>query len=298
MDVRPLLKAQSLHEQRRPRRVTRSGVLWTQRLVWGGIALGIVLLVVNVALIGAALAFGRAQPDVGTLALVNPDQPLAQLYLVDVDDDHWLAAVDVSPDFPGVAAGLSLGNDGGQVTSPDGAHTVLVSGPPGARDLYELDVATGVSRHLTSHAADDFEPAWSPVTGTAGGDLVFVSTRDGNQELYQLDRRSGQTRNLTNHPGPDYSPVWSPDATAIAFVSTRDGDADVYLLYLDGGLTINLSSSDDDAFAPVWSPDGSHVAYVTRHVRAWAAHVIDIQTGARVTLAAPFGFYPVWVELE
>jgi TolB protein len=59
---------------------------------------------------------------------------------------------------------------------------------------------------LTTHSAEDQEPAWSP----DGNKIAFSSKRDGNFEIYIMNPSGTQQINLTNNAAQDSSPTWSP----------------------------------------------------------------------------------------
>jgi hypothetical protein len=86
--------------------------------------------------------------------------------------------------------------------APSGNAIVYDSEIEGNRDLY-LE-SEGNTRRLTTSAARDFAPAWSP----DGKRIVFVSYRAGNFELYMMNADGSETQRLTTHNAADFSPVW------------------------------------------------------------------------------------------
>ncbi|HUU97683.1 MAG TPA: hypothetical protein VM487_18260, partial [Phycisphaerae bacterium] len=79
--------------------------------------------------------------------------------------------------FPGVNGKIAF------TTGRDGNYEIYVMNPDGS----------GLTR-LTSNAAIDEAPAWSP----DGTEIAFQTNRDGNYEIYVMNADgSGQT-NLTN----------------------------------------------------------------------------------------------------
>ena len=99
---------------------------------------------------------------------------------------------------------------------------------------------------LTSHAADDDSPAWSP----DGSRIAFVSDRDGNREIYVMYANGSRPTRLTNAPASDSRPAWSPDGSQIAFTSFRDAStAAVFVMNADGSGVRRLAFGRD----PAWS---------------------------------------------
>jgi len=76
--------------------------------------------------------------------------------------------------------------------SPDGSQVAFVSSRAGNWEIYVVEIATGVERRLTDHAAADVAPTWSP----DGRRLAFLSNRDGAWAVYLLDIKSGQVQKL------------------------------------------------------------------------------------------------------
>ena len=129
----------------------------------------------------------------------------------------------------------------------EGAADIYVAGSTDAPDLVRL----------TSHAADDTEPAWSPDRTR----IAFRSERDGNGEIYVMRADGLEPSRLTNHPARDAEPAWSPDGSTIAFVSDRDGNPEIYTMKSDGSDLTRLTNTLSTERGPAWSPDGSRIAF-------------------------------------
>jgi Tol biopolymer transport system component/serine/threonine protein kinase len=94
--------------------------------------------------------------------------------------------------------------------SPDGSQIVFSAQnqPDYEGDIYVMDIDGGNLTRLTSTAALNYAPSWSP----DGGRIVFVSDRDGDHNIYVMNADgSGQTR-LTDTDGEDTTPsfAWVP----------------------------------------------------------------------------------------
>ncbi|MFZ8387983.1 hypothetical protein ACO1MC_14375, partial [Staphylococcus aureus] len=68
-----------------------------------------------------------------------------------------------------------------------------------AGDLWLADRDGSHPRRLTSHAASEFAPRFSP----DGRRIAFSASYDGNTDVYVIGLDGGQPRRLTWHPAPD-----------------------------------------------------------------------------------------------
>jgi Tol biopolymer transport system component len=132
----------------------------------------------------------------------------------------------------------------------------------GNHDIYLMDPDGSNQIRITSNAAYDDEPKWSP----DGRKIAFMSKRDGNFEIYSMNADgTGQTR-LTNNPAADGFPAWSPDGTKIAFVS---GDLhnpitfEIYVMNADGSNRTRLTTDSLIDGVPSWSPDGTKIVFMS-----------------------------------
>jgi dipeptidyl aminopeptidase/acylaminoacyl peptidase len=107
--------------------------------------------------------------------------------------------------------------------SPDGTLAVLpvtrydIAANKALTDLWMLPVAGGPARQLTSDAAPDTEPVFSP----DGKWIAFLSKRgeDEQTQVYVIASDGGEARRVTNVPTGANVPKWFPDGKRIAFVS-------------------------------------------------------------------------------
>ena len=81
-------------------------------------------------------------------------------------------------------------------------------------DIWMLDTRRGVYSRLTSDAADDVMPVWSP----DGGRIVFSSNRTGVHDLYQKSVTGDRGEELLlATPQPKIATDWSPDGHFLLF---------------------------------------------------------------------------------
>lgn len=141
----------------------------------------------------------------------------------------------------------------------NGQAIVFVSTRDGQADLYWMRPdGSGVTR-LTTSAADDWRPAWSP----DGQSLAFMSMRDGNWEIYVMpapgpngESHESQAKRLTSDPANDYDPSWvsAPGGPYLAFSSDRGGDFDIYVMRADGSGVTNVTDNPAQDGNPTWGP--------------------------------------------
>ncbi|MGQ3055024.1 MAG: S41 family peptidase [Roseateles sp.] len=128
-----------------------------------------------------------------------------------------------------------------------------------AGDLWLADRAGGNARRLTSHAAAEFAPRFSP----DGKRIAFSASYDGNTDVYVIGLDGGVPRRLTWHPTPDVVSGWSPDGKRVLFASPREvlnnRSNQLYEVSLDGGYEKQVMKAV--AFEGAWSPDGKRLAY-------------------------------------
>jgi TolB protein len=130
----------------------------------------------------------------------------------------------------------------------------------GNSDIYAINVDHDGLIRLTSHPADDRDPAFSP----DGRQLAFASHRDGNWDIYRMDVESGLTIRLTVSNTYEAAPAWSPDGEWIVFESYRDNNIDLYMMRArDGGQVTRLTTDPAPDVNPAWSPDGKSIAFAS-----------------------------------
>ena len=88
-------------------------------------------------------------------------------------------------------------------TIRDGSKIAFSSTRDGNLEIYLMNAdGTGQTR-LTTNAAIDGEPAWSP----DGSKLVFSSSRSGNGDIYRMNADGSGLLRLTTSSGIDLSPA-------------------------------------------------------------------------------------------
>ena len=180
----------------------------------------------------------------------------------------------------------------GGALSPDGERVVYCVNKINAEDdkeystIYLLDIASGEPRQMTSGAAVDGLPTWSP----DGKSIAFSSDRGGKTQLYLLPVDGGEARQLTRFKrGIGGGIAWSPAGGQIAFSAVTDAAApdlskeayrldrtvyrfdgigylddavqDIYVLDIASGAIKQLTDDRGNNSNPRWAPDGRSILY-------------------------------------
>ncbi len=147
--------------------------------------------------------------------------------------------------------------------SPDARMVCFVAETePGRHDLYARRVAGGARIPLTSDAATESSPRFSP-----DGEQIAYTTRDGPNAVPSV-------RIVAALGGPVLATIprasnaaWSPDGRRLAYIS-RSADSDTTELAIsavDGSDARSILKADSEypfLRHPAWSPDGSTIAIV------------------------------------
>jgi Tol biopolymer transport system component len=190
---------------------------------------------------------------------------------------------------------------GGVHIAPDGkrAAVEIWNSEREGRDLFLLDLASGVTTRLTSDPADAFAPVWSP----DGRGLAYSKPNPGPPDLAMMSiDRTGPPRILLTEEGVQVAQHWSPDARRLAYVNLDMAGApdqvsrrQVWLLSIDGGQRRRLRDTPAESLDPRFSPDGRHIAYVSYgsgDADVYVAPVDGDAPGRRVSRSG--GFLPRW----
>ena len=185
----------------------------------------------------------------------------------------------------------SLKRLGDPAISPDGKLAVVpvthydVKENKGFTDLWSVPTAGGPARQLTSDAAADTSPTFSP----DGRWIAFVSKRgtDEQNQIYVIAVDGGEARRVTNIPTGAGIPKWFPDSQRIAFVSEIWGD----LTRWEDQVRRVKERADSKMSAKVWNR--APIAYWDHHLDDREPHVFSIalEGGEPTAITRMSGFF-------
>lgn len=205
---------------------------------------------------GAAGAAERpGKPAEDPAAEINAAMPGSRTVRFETDQGTWMS-VDVSPDGRRIVFDL-LG------------------------DLYDLPIEGGQARRLTSGAAWDSQPRYSP----DGRTIAFTSDRSGIDNLWLVGADGSDPRAVTSEKETYVrTPAWTPDGEYL-IARREDGTlagippVELYLHSRHGGAGVQLTDSDEthNAAGPVASRDGRFF-YFARRQRPFS-YIPNLQDG-------------------
>ena len=182
--------------------------------------------------------------------------------------------------------------------SNDGSRVVFAGEQGGTWNLYishfEQDEPlprTDSPCQLTSSAADDIFPSWSPDDKR----IAFVRAKDDDREIYVIAPDGSNLSQLTSSSGWDWHPAWSPDSQTIAFTSERTGSRQVFFMNSDGKNERQITYIGSN-MEPQWSPDGKYIVFSSDRDDNWEIFIMDADGGnqRRLTNNPLQDFNPYW----
>ncbi|MBI3819798.1 MAG: PD40 domain-containing protein [Planctomycetes bacterium] len=183
--------------------------------------------------------------------------------------------------------------------SPDGATIILsILG-----DLYTMPSSGGKAARITSGAAYDAQPRFSP----DGKWIAFASDRNGLENIWICDIEGKNARVISSEKGSSVSaPSWSPDGQYIIarkrLTDTSSlGTVELWMWHVRGGGGVQITKKDEqpDAADPVFSRDGRFIYFSARESRykysrninegIWQIKRFDRQGGQTIQLTSEYG---------
>ncbi len=165
----------------------------------------------------------------------------------------------------------------------------------GNSDIWILDLERNIPERLTSNAADDDAPVFSP----DGRYVAFTSTRTGSGDLYRRAADGSGDDELLLQSGPRKVPTgFSPDGSLLLFnQSVPETGADIWALPMDAPRTPVpvLVTRSLEGYA-TFSPDGKWIAYCSGEAgEGDQVYVSPYPTnGWRTRLSTTYGASPLW----
>lgn len=162
-------------------------------------------------------------------------------------------------------------------------------------DLWELDLATGLSWRISHHDGDETEPAWS----ADGRDLVYVHRQAESWSLV-LRRHGESERILLSTQERLSAPAWRPDGSLITFLRHSNDKRSIDMVILSDPLLIrSLLTGEDFFLSPVSWLDREHFVYTAngqvrkRHFNSWTSSSIAFHATVGTSVASPVTAPPI-----
>jgi eukaryotic-like serine/threonine-protein kinase len=148
--------------------------------------------------------------------------------------------------------------------SPDGKLIAVtrLDAASGAGDLWLEDVASHITRRLTSHPGFDWIPIWAP----DGDRVAFASNREGPMDLYEKSIDGSAPERLLLKSDKRKTPTdWSRDGKFLLFQQEdRASGWDLWALPMkDGRQPFPVLHSEFNEIEGAFSPDGKWLAYTS-----------------------------------
>ena len=160
---------------------------------------------------------------------------------------------------------------------------VFSSDRGGNLDIYSMNSDGTSQTRLTTNAATDYQPSWSPDHSK----IAFVSNRGGVPNIYTMDANGANQTALTSG-STNYVPEWSPDGSKIVFISERDGGGanarEVYIMNANGTNQTRLTSNTAPEGFPAWSPDGTRIVFESARSGANFLYVMNADGNGQTPL--------------
>jgi imidazolonepropionase-like amidohydrolase/Tol biopolymer transport system component len=147
--------------------------------------------------------------------------------------------------------------------SPDGREIVFDL----LGDIYAMPITGGEARALTTGAAWDMQPRFSP----SGTEIAFTSDRGGGDNIWVMSRDGSNPRAITKESFRLLNqPEWTPDGAFVVarkhFTSTRSLGAGEMWLYHRSGVSEGVQmtkarTKQKDTNEPAFSPDGRYLYF-------------------------------------
>jgi serine/threonine protein kinase len=178
--------------------------------------------------------------------------------------------------------------------SPDGRRVAQVQRVPGGlSDIWIMDLARGSSGRLTSGAAAEVSPVWSP----DGAHLVYAANPTGVFDLYRIAVSGSGGETAVHQSSRDKRPGdWSRDNRFIAFVQYDPATRwDIFVLdAIDGGEPSPIVNTPGSEVGPRFSPDSAWVAYQSNRTGRWEVFVQRFPSGDPLMVSVNGGVNPFW----
>jgi Tol biopolymer transport system component len=179
--------------------------------------------------------------------------------------------------------------------SPDGRRCVVeVQGEaPLGRDLWLVDLETGLRNRFTFEEGDEVSPCWTP----DGATVVYTSRVEGMHRI--MERRvEGTGGEVTLYESSDRITTDSvrPDGSGVLFTRAIPDTSNVWNLEFvkfDGDHTPTVIL-ESEGYGGRYSPDGGWIAYGGRTADQWEVFVMPAGGGRKWQVTTSGAVWPQW----
>jgi len=173
---------------------------------------------------------------------------------------------------------------------PDDAPAVSLYDPQAfaPREIWILNMDTGVHRCLKSNGLDNERPAWSPDSRC----IAYVAGDQENKNIRIVDLASGEERSVTRMNGVCYRPAWHPGGGHLAFNNKGPRSHYLWMIDVDGcnlrqvtpTVPADVTVHDHGAF---WSSDGRTILFHSDRGGKWGLWRIHVDSAEMHPVTVP-----------
>jgi eukaryotic-like serine/threonine-protein kinase len=181
--------------------------------------------------------------------------------------------------------------------SPDGKRAAVVkSDENGNRDIWLMDLASGLPRRWSSHPATDWRPVWDPESRS----LLFASDRNGASAIF---RRNADGRDADQLIAPAAGPTagrfpndWGRNDRIVFTQDAPDGgtQSELWIGTASPGGQLKGLPTVGAMTGGRLSPDARWLAYSSNETGAWNVYVTSIDGSTTRRISTDGGTHPQW----
>ena len=242
----------------------------------------------------------QSEPSVDPTFAVSADGTVLAYEKAGLQNSHFSWFDRSGANLETASARASQNGSFGQLRMAADGNRALLAIPDkesGNRDVWLTDLAAGSLVRLTSNAAADWWPVWSP----DGREMIFASDRPTSNErkgqqgsIYRkaVDGSGGETLIATDGAPTD----WSSDGQFVVFNRTAAlNNSDIWILPLPGDQkAFPIVQTSFDETAGRFSPDGRWLAFVSNESGADDVYVTMIGKPGKQRISLSGGTQPLW----